>query len=206
MYAVIDTATGENSSTRRIVYVNIRSKLGKSKELLQYIQILCLLWLTKICNEKRKPFSVVSSSVEYTAYYQHTWIGPMEVLKQSITQTISKFVPPQHLHNHSRKPEENLSTSTHSTSLKTYTTPYCPTSPALVKSIHLTMSCVIIINGKKLLSLKPAVRTWRTYKESWTQKTAKIFSRTYMYGHEVLTNVRKVLSDTFYYVSYCESN
>ena len=61
------------------------------------------------------------------------------------------------------------------------------------------------INGKKLLSLQPVVRT----QESWTYKTAKIFSRTRHLEScsvNVLTNASKLLWDIIYYMNYRASD
>jgi hypothetical protein len=47
------------------------------------------------------------------------------------------------------------------------------------------------IIGKKLLSLKPVVRTRRSYKIAGLIKRQKSFQRLAMYGHEVMTSLQK---------------
>jgi hypothetical protein len=59
----------------------------------------------------------------------------------------------------------------------------------------------IIINGKKLLSLKPVVRTRRSYKTAGLIKQQKSFQRLAMYGHEVfdvLTKASKVFREPLF--------
>jgi hypothetical protein len=56
-----------------------------------------------------------------------------------------------------------------------------------------------IIIGKKLLSLKPVLRTRRSYKRAGLTKRQKSFKGLVMYGHEVfdvLTKASKVTRDT----------
>jgi hypothetical protein len=58
----------------------------------------------------------------------------------------------------------------------------------------------IDIIGKKLLSLKPVVRSRRSYKIAGLIKRQKSFQGLAMYGHEVfdvLTKASKVIQDTF---------
>jgi hypothetical protein len=58
-----------------------------------------------------------------------------------------------------------------------------------------------VINGRKLLSLKPVVRTLRSYKRAGLIKRRKSFQGLAMYGHEVfdvLTKASKVFRDTLF--------
>jgi hypothetical protein len=60
--------------------------------------------------------------------------------------------------------------------------------------------------GKKLLTLKPVVRTLRSYKKARLIKRQKSFQGLAMYGHEVfdvLTNASKVIRDTLFEWSCC---
>jgi hypothetical protein len=49
---------------------------------------------------------------------------------------------------------------------------------------------VYSINGKKLLSLKPVVRTLRSYKRAGLIKRQKYFQGLAMYDHEVLMSLQ----------------
>jgi hypothetical protein len=60
------------------------------------------------------------------------------------------------------------------------------------------MTVLFVINGKKLLSLKPVVRTRRSFNRAGLIKQQKSFQGLAMYGHEVfdvLTKVSKVILD-----------
>jgi hypothetical protein len=60
---------------------------------------------------------------------------------------------------------------------------------------------VLAINGKKLPSLKPVVRTRRSYKQAGLVKQQKSFQGLAMYGHEVFdvrTKASKVIRDTLF--------
>jgi hypothetical protein len=62
-----------------------------------------------------------------------------------------------------------------------------------------------LLNGTKLLSLKPVVRTRRSYQWVGYIKKKKSFPGLTMYSHEVLMSLQtraNFLSDTFYDVSY----
>jgi hypothetical protein len=57
------------------------------------------------------------------------------------------------------------------------------------------------INGKKLLSLKPVVRTRRSFNRAGLKKQQKSFQGLAMYGHEVfdvLTKASNVIPDTLF--------
>jgi hypothetical protein len=62
----------------------------------------------------------------------------------------------------------------------------------LVHRVHETAN----INGKKLLCLKPVVRTQRSYKRVGLQKWQKSFQGLAMYSHEVLISLL-LLSSSF---------
>jgi hypothetical protein len=60
---------------------------------------------------------------------------------------------------------------------------------------------LIVIIGKKFLSLKPVVRTRRSYKRAGLIKQQKSFQGLAIYGHEVfdvLTNASKHIPDTLF--------
>jgi hypothetical protein len=62
------------------------------------------------------------------------------------------------------------------------------------------MADLYLINGKKLLSLKPVVRTRRSYNRAGLIKLQKSFQGLAMYGHEVfdvLTKASKVIREHF---------
>ena len=71
----------------------------------------------------------------------------------------------------------------------------------LIDSIQHLLRKTANINGKKLLSLKPVVRTRRSYNRAGLIKQQKSFQGLAMYGHEVfdvLTKASKVIRDTLF--------
>jgi hypothetical protein len=76
-------------------------------------------------------------------------------------------------------------------------TPIVSTRQLQPKSCHLIIFVKFIelacktanINGKKLFSLKPVVRTQRSYKRVGIIKRQKLFKGHTMYGHEVLVSL-----------------
>jgi hypothetical protein len=77
---------------------------------------------------------------------------------------------------------------------------YC--SLCIADTAQLKIQTMII--GKKLLSLKPAVRTRRTYPRVGFKKSENLFKDSpcavMKTSVDVLTNASKFLMDTFYYV------
>jgi hypothetical protein len=71
----------------------------------------------------------------------------------------------------------------------------------LIDSIQHLLRKTANIDGKKLLSLKPVVRTQRSYKTNGLLKRQKSFQGLAIYGHEVfdvLTKASKVIRDSLF--------
>jgi hypothetical protein len=72
--------------------------------------------------------------------------------------------------------------------------------------VHHAPSLSLLLLTKKLLSLKPVVRTRRSYKTAGLRQRQKSLQGLALYGHEVLmslqTRAKLLIRDTFYYISY----
>jgi hypothetical protein len=66
----------------------------------------------------------------------------------------------------------------------------CSWNSVLIKSIQHTLRKTANINGKKLLSLKPVIKTRRSYKRAGLKKRQNSFKGLAMYGHEVLMSLQ----------------